>query len=329
MVKSAIEHRTWGDWPSIALSTEHVELEVVSEVGARVVSLRDKRRDREWLVQGEKPRELDQMAWAREEAVFAGRESFGWDECLPTTSPCADPLADDGRQPARSRRPVGSGRLPAARSRGRGRGAHLGRPHWDYRLRRLSFADEETCSSSTCSRAERRCPSRSIGHNIQSSGRARQLYRPARGLPGSPRWQHGIDLPAELAWPTAHHRGRETRDLACVRRRRGLGGRALRRAREGMRAVTPDGARLDLDWDHASPPLCASGSPTAAGRRTAEPPSRSPSSRAPPCMTHLGGALDAGHGAHPGARRGAPLVGAPAASPPESATSRSAPLWLA
>ena len=71
--------------------------EVVSEVGARVVSLRDVRRDREWLVQGEPPSELEQMAWATEDATFSGRESFGWDECLPTTSACRDPLATDGR----------------------------------------------------------------------------------------------------------------------------------------------------------------------------------------------------------------------------------------
>ena len=93
MVKAQLTHRTWGDWPSIVLATEAVELEVVSEVGARVVSLRDKRRDREWLVQGHKPRELEQMDWAEQSVVFAGRESFGWDECLPTTAPCGDPLA--------------------------------------------------------------------------------------------------------------------------------------------------------------------------------------------------------------------------------------------
>ena len=92
MVKASLSHQTWGEWPSVVLATEAVALEVVSEVGARVVSLRDKRRDREWLVQGKKPRELEQLDWAEEQAVFAGRESFGWDECLPTTAPCADPV---------------------------------------------------------------------------------------------------------------------------------------------------------------------------------------------------------------------------------------------
>ena len=58
MLKANIEHRVWGEWPSIRLSTDAVELEVVGEVGARIVSLRDKRRDREWLVQGDPPQNV-------------------------------------------------------------------------------------------------------------------------------------------------------------------------------------------------------------------------------------------------------------------------------
>ena len=96
MVRATVDHATWGVWPSVRLSTAAAELEVVSEVGARVVSLRDRVRDREWLAQGEPPAELTQMAWADEGAAFSGRESFGWDECLPTTAVCPDPLAPDG-----------------------------------------------------------------------------------------------------------------------------------------------------------------------------------------------------------------------------------------
>ena len=67
-------------------------LEVVAEVGARVVSLRDLARDREWLLQNTPPTEAEGMAWSSEGVVFGGRESFGWDECLPTVAPCPDPL---------------------------------------------------------------------------------------------------------------------------------------------------------------------------------------------------------------------------------------------
>ncbi len=66
MVKTELSHQTWGPWPTVRLATEAVAVEVAGEVGARVISLRDLRRDREWLVQGEPPTELEQMAWAEE-----------------------------------------------------------------------------------------------------------------------------------------------------------------------------------------------------------------------------------------------------------------------
>ena len=92
MVSTTISHATWGQWPSVRLATPAVEVEVVSEIGARVVSLRDLRRGREWLLGGEPPSEAEGMGWSEEGVVFSGRESFGWDECLPTVSVCADPL---------------------------------------------------------------------------------------------------------------------------------------------------------------------------------------------------------------------------------------------
>ncbi len=58
------------------------------------MSLLDRRRDREWLVAGEPP--AAPSAWADETAVFGGREAYGWDECLPTVAPCADPLHPGG-----------------------------------------------------------------------------------------------------------------------------------------------------------------------------------------------------------------------------------------
>jgi hypothetical protein len=63
-------------------------------LGGRIVSLADRRRDREWLVPGEPP--AGPSGWADETAVFGGREAYGWDECLPTVAPCADPLHPDG-----------------------------------------------------------------------------------------------------------------------------------------------------------------------------------------------------------------------------------------
>jgi hypothetical protein len=84
--------------PLEMMTLENDELRLVAcpWLGGRIMSLVDRRRDREWLVLGEPP--AVPAAWARETAVFGGREAFGWDECLPTVAPCPDPFAP--RQPA-------------------------------------------------------------------------------------------------------------------------------------------------------------------------------------------------------------------------------------
>lgn len=77
----------------VELENAFVRLVAVPEVGARVVSLVDRRTGRDWLVQGTLPADdATARAWAAEDAVFGGAEAFGWDECLPTVAPCADPL---------------------------------------------------------------------------------------------------------------------------------------------------------------------------------------------------------------------------------------------
>jgi len=255
-VKAELTHRTWGDWPSVVLSTEAVELEVVSEVGARVVSLRDKRRDREWLVQGQKPRELEQMDWAEEGAVFGGRESFGWDECLPTTAPCADPLT-----PGQDLRDHGDQW---------GRGAYLrvdhaagavehswAEPRWDYRLhRRLSFADEETLLAEYAieSHAQVPLPIHWAQHPVLQVEPGSYIDLPE--VHSTVRsWQNGIELPDQPAWPKALGLDGETRDLACVRTGEGWAAVVYAQPRDGARVVTPDGARLDFEWDQEFAPV--------------------------------------------------------------------------
>jgi galactose mutarotase-like enzyme len=255
MVKAELSHRTWGDWPSVALSTEAVELEVVSEVGARVVSLRDKRRDREWLVQGQKPRELEQMDWAKERAAFGGRESFGWDECLPTTAPCADPL-----RPGQELRDHGD-------QWGRGADLRLDHEHgavehtwaaplWDYRLqRRLSFADESTVLAEYIveSHADVPLPIHWAQHPTLrvEPGSYIDLPEVHTALRS---WQNGIDLPQELNWPKATTADGQERDLGCVRTGEGWATVLYAEPREGTRVVAPDGSRLDFEWDQVFAP---------------------------------------------------------------------------
>ena len=252
-----ISHATWGEWPSVKLSSGSIELEVVSEVGARVVSLRDRRRHREWLAQGEPPSELEQMAWADEGVTFFGRESFGWDECLPTVSVCPDPLAPGG---------------PPLRDHGDqwGRGAYLsidedrrsiehtwGAPRWDYRMtRRLSLEDEATVLAEyeVVSLANEPLPLLWSQHPVLKLEPGCYLDLPE--VHSAVRtWQHGIDLPDETAWPRASTADRGEVDLACVRTGEGWAAKLFAHAPEPIRAVAPDGARLEFDWDREFAPV--------------------------------------------------------------------------
>jgi galactose mutarotase-like enzyme len=252
-----ITHATWGAWPSVRLSTGAVELEVVSEVGARVVSLRDRRRGREWLMQGQPPAELEQRTWAGEGVEFWGRESFGWDECLPTVSVCADPRAPGG---------------PPLRDHGDqwGRGAYLAIdeaagavehtwsvPRWPYRMaRRLSFADDETVLAEyeVRSLADEDLPLLWSMHPVLRLEPGTYLDLP--DVHQAVRtWQHGIELAHEVSWPKAESADRGELDLACIRRSEGWAAKLYAYAPEEVRAVAPDGARLDIDWDRAFAPV--------------------------------------------------------------------------
>ncbi len=225
MVKATISHETWGEWPSIRLSTQAVQLEIVSEVGARVVSLRDRRRGREWLAQGEPPQELLQMAWAEEGAGFSARESFGWDECLPTTSVCDDPLAADGR-PLRDHGDQWGRGAYLALDEERGAVEHTWSvPRWDYRLhRRLSFADEQTVLAEyvVVSHAQQPLPISWAQHAVLQlePGSTIELPGVDRVLPSA---QLGIDLPAEMDWPQAALLDGRKLDSGPCQHARGLG----------------------------------------------------------------------------------------------------------
>ncbi len=69
-----------------------IRLVVSPSLGARVVSLLDRRTGREWLAPGKTPAAPALRAWSAEDAVFGGEQAFGWDECLPTVAPSPDPL---------------------------------------------------------------------------------------------------------------------------------------------------------------------------------------------------------------------------------------------
>jgi galactose mutarotase-like enzyme len=202
-------------------------------------------------VQSEPPEELEQMAWAQESVIFDGRSSYGWDECLPTTAVCPDPLAADA---------------PDLRDHGDqwGRGAYLtldhergavehtwSVPRWDYRLhRRLSFEDAQTVlvEYAVVSHAAEPLPISWAQHPVLRLEPGSYLDLPEVST-ARRSWQHGIDLPDELTWPVATTTDGQQLDLGCVRTGTGWAAVLYAEAREGARAVAPDGARLDFTWD--------------------------------------------------------------------------------
>ncbi len=81
-----------GPYPSIVLQNARLRVVAVPMLGAKVVSLVDRVTEREWLTQGQPPKDS-----ASPEALFGASAAYGWDECLPTVAPGPDPVVVGGR----------------------------------------------------------------------------------------------------------------------------------------------------------------------------------------------------------------------------------------
>ena len=68
--------------PTLTLENDRVRASVVPSFGGRVVSLKDMKTGRQWLVEGAPEGD------SGNEAVYGAREACGWDECFPTVAPC-------------------------------------------------------------------------------------------------------------------------------------------------------------------------------------------------------------------------------------------------
>jgi len=78
-----ISKSTWHTFPAFRLESELVRLVIVPDLGAKIVSLYDKARQREWLVPPMRP--LVHTAYGAE---FVSQDMSGWDEMLPTIDAC-------------------------------------------------------------------------------------------------------------------------------------------------------------------------------------------------------------------------------------------------
>ena len=83
-----IQQTTWQGMDALALENDVLRTVVVPALGAKIVSLFDKRVAHEWLVGPMRP--LQPAAYG---AKFIDQDMSGWDECIPTIDACAYPIA--------------------------------------------------------------------------------------------------------------------------------------------------------------------------------------------------------------------------------------------
>jgi galactose mutarotase-like enzyme len=257
-MSTRIGEETWGPWRAIRLEDETLSVLVVPAVGGRIVSLVDRRSGRDWMMQGGPPDLLLGGGWGREEAVFGGRESFGWDECLPTVSPCADPLdaaapplrdhGDQWGRPAEAHVDVAGGGLDVTWSGTR----------WPYHfVRRLSLEGGVSllAAYTLTNESERPMPllwslhptfRLEPGTCIELPGVSEARVTATVGLELSP-----ADA---VAWPLAPSTTGGTIELSRVRAADGSAVKLYAPAPEAARLVTPDGSVLELRWDRAMAP---------------------------------------------------------------------------
>ncbi|HLO29748.1 MAG TPA: hypothetical protein VK249_11465 [Anaerolineales bacterium] len=79
-----ISKSTWHDFAAITLESELLRAVIVPDLGAKIVSLYDKRHGREWLVAP--MRSVMQTSYG---ADFVSQDMSGWDEMLPTIVACS------------------------------------------------------------------------------------------------------------------------------------------------------------------------------------------------------------------------------------------------
>ena len=83
-----IKPASWYDQPAWALESDALRVVIVPAMGAKIVSLLDKRRGFEWLPGPMRGRPVRPVAYA---APFVEQDMAGWDEMFPTILACAYP----------------------------------------------------------------------------------------------------------------------------------------------------------------------------------------------------------------------------------------------
>ncbi len=89
-MEAAVYRTTWHQVNALVLENEILKTVVVPEMGAKLVSLMDKRNQREWLV-GPDQRPFQPVSYG---ASFVDQDMSGWDEMFPTIVACEHHGAD-------------------------------------------------------------------------------------------------------------------------------------------------------------------------------------------------------------------------------------------
>jgi galactose mutarotase-like enzyme len=87
MSQTVLSRENFEGVPAVALRNASLDVTVLPTLGARIVSLRSRRTEREWLWRAEDGRGLFASP---SEAAFERGPLAGIDECLPTVAPCDD-----------------------------------------------------------------------------------------------------------------------------------------------------------------------------------------------------------------------------------------------
>lgn len=235
-----------GPYSTVVLENELVRLELVPGFGAKVISLLDRATGREWLTRGFPPADGN-----RAEAVFGGEAAYGWDECLPSVSPGADPL-----DPSRELRDHGDvwGRPAEARLDARSVETVSEGVAWPYRFGRTLTLDSRgvRLDYTLLSLTDRPLPFVWSIHPLLALEPGSTIH-----VPDATRMhlshQAGLDLSGrEVRWPRETTPGGRTVELDRVR---GLeAGQVVKLytcpvAHARAAVAAPDGTWLGIEWD--------------------------------------------------------------------------------
>jgi hypothetical protein len=236
------------------VETAEARIVVLPDLGARVVSMLDRRRGREWLAQGRPPDALS--AWASGEAVFAGAQAFGWDECLPTVVSSVDLTSQD-----RSIRLRDHGALwgrPAQVQVEQGHLVSTWRPDdWPGAIERVITLEgaEVSIRYRVTSHAARPLPFLWSMHPLLTLEPGTRLELPGvghasvGGVIGMP-----VEASGTVAWPVSVLPSGPIDWSLVVDGDAGTAAKLYVPAPPHARVVTPDGAALELTWDRGFAP---------------------------------------------------------------------------